>query len=89
MKTYRNFSNSFLNFKTTEQEEVNFVFPSNMIIIYLKGEEGPLHAWSGPEISRNLRFPDYMTTAQVGGKFVSLMHRPPLPPGNASVTHFC
>ena len=29
-----------------------------------------------------------MTTAQDGGKFVSLTHRPPLPPGNAPGTHF-
>jgi hypothetical protein len=29
-----------------------------------------------------LRFPDYLTTAQDGGKVVSLTHRPPLPPGN-------
>ena len=43
----------------------------------------------GPEGSRNLRFPDFMTTAQDGGKVVSLMHRPPLPPGNAPGTHFC
>ena len=42
----------------------------------------PLQAWSGPEGSRNLRFPDFMTTAQEVGKVVSLMHRPPLPPGN-------
>ena len=49
----------------------------------------PLQAWSGPEGSRKLRFPDFMTTAQDGGKIVSLMHRPPLPPGNASGTHFC
>jgi hypothetical protein len=48
-----------------------------------------LQAWSGPESSRKLRFPDYMTTAQDGGKVVSLMHRPPLPPGNAPGTHFC
>ena len=39
----------------------------------------PLQAWSGPEGSRKLRFPDFMTTAQDGGKVVSLMHRPPLP----------
>ena len=32
--------------------------------------------------SRKLRFPDFMTTAQGGGKVVSLTHRPPLPPGN-------
>ena len=40
----------------------------------------PLQAWSGPEGSRNLRFPDFMTKAQDGGKVVSLTHRPPLPP---------
>ena len=42
-----------------------------------------------PEGSRKLRFPDFMTTAQDGGKVVSLTHRPPLPPGNAPGTHFC
>jgi len=40
----------------------------------------PLKPWSGPEGSRKLRFPDSMTTAQDGGKVVSLTHRPPLPP---------
>ena len=49
----------------------------------------PLHAWSGPEGSRKLRFPDFMTTALDGGKVVSLTHRPPLPPVNAPGTHFC
>ena len=49
----------------------------------------PLQAWSGPEGSRKLRFPDFMTTAQDGGKVVSLTHRPPLPPGNFPGTHFC
>ena len=34
-------------------------------------------------------FPDYMPTAQDGGKFVSLTYRPPLPPRNARVTHSC
>jgi len=33
-----------------------------------KGKAVPLQAWSGPEGSRNLRFPDLMTTAQEGGK---------------------
>jgi len=41
-----------------------------------KGKAVPLRAWSGPEGSRKLRFPDFMTTAQVGGKVVSLTHRP-------------
>jgi hypothetical protein len=56
---------------------------------YVKGKSVPLQAWSGPEGSRKLRPPDYMTTAQDGGKVVSLMHQPPLPPGNAPGTHFC
>jgi len=54
-----------------------------------KGKAVPLQAWSGPEGSRKLRFPDYMPTAQDGGKFVSLTHQPPLAPGNTPGTHFC
>jgi len=54
-----------------------------------KGKAVPLQAWSGPEGSRMLRFPDFMTTAQDGGKVVSLTHRLPLPPGNTPGTHFC
>ena len=54
-----------------------------------KGTAVPLQAWSGPQVSRKLRFPHFMTTAQDGGKVVSLTHRPPLPPGNTPGTHFC
>jgi len=54
-----------------------------------KGKAILLQAWSGPEGSRKLRFPDYMTMAQDGGKVVSLTHWLPLPPGNAPGTHFC
>jgi len=39
-----------------------------------------IQARKGPEVSRKLRFPDFVTTAQDGGKVVSLTHRPPLPP---------
>ena len=39
---------------------------------YKKGKAVPLEAWSGPEASRKLRFPDFMTRAQDGGKVVSL-----------------
>ena len=49
----------------------------------------PLQAWSGPEGSRKLRFPDFMTTSQEGGKVVSVRHRPHLPQGNLPGTHFC
>ena len=54
-----------------------------------KGKAVPLQAWSGPEGSRKLRFPDFVTTAQDGDKVVNLTHRPPLPPGNTPGTHFC
>ena len=37
-------------------------------VIGLKGNAIPLQAWSGPEGSRILRFPNFMTTAQDGGK---------------------
>jgi hypothetical protein len=49
----------------------------------------PLQAWGGPEVSRKLRFPDFLTTAQDGGKVVSLTPRPHLPPGNTAGTNFC
>jgi len=55
------------------------------MLLDVEGKAVPLLAWSGPEGSRKLRFPDFMTTAQDGGKVVSLTHLPPLPPGNAPV----
>ena len=54
-----------------------------------EGKSVLLQAWTGPEGSMNLGFPDYITTTQDGGKFVNLTHRPPLPPGNTPGTHFC
>ena len=36
----------------------------------------PLQVRRSPEGSRKLRFPDYVTMAQDGGKVVSLTHRP-------------
>jgi hypothetical protein len=35
-----------------------------------RGKAVPLQAWGGPEGSRMLRFPDFLTTAQDGGKVV-------------------
>jgi len=64
-------------------------FDQKKIRILSEGNAVPLQAWSGPEGSRKLEFPDFMTTAQDGGKIVSLTHRPPLPPGNTPGTHFC
>ena len=54
----------------------------------VSGKAVPLQDWSGPEGSRKLRFPDFMTS-QDGCKVVSLTHRSPLPPGNTPVTHIC
>ena len=54
-----------------------------------KGKAVPLQDWTGPEGSRKLRFPDFMTTAQDGGKVVSITYRSPLPPGNTRGIHFC
>ena len=60
----------------TEKDHVLLELP--IIIQYItskgKGKSVPLQAWSGPEGPRKLRFPDFMTTAQEGGKVVSLTH---------------
>jgi len=63
-------------------------FSGTLCVITCKKQPVPLQAWSGPEGSRKLRFPDFMTTAQDGGMVVSLMTRPPLSPGNTPGTHF-
>jgi len=63
--------------------------PKRKNITQVKGKAVPLQAWSGPEGSGKLRFPDFVTTAQDGGRVVSFTHRPPLPPGNTPGTHFC
>jgi hypothetical protein len=63
------------------------------IMVYMLGikigKTVPLQGRSGPKCPRNLIFPDFTTTAQDGGKVVSLTHRPPLPPRNAPVIRFC
>jgi len=37
-----------------------------------KGKAVPLQAWTGPEASRKLRFPYFVTTAQDGGRSSAL-----------------
>jgi len=44
-----------------------------------KGKAIPLHAWSGPEGSRKLRLPDFVTTAQDGGRLSALHTGRPYP----------
>jgi len=68
-----------------EKENHNTYFAET----WVEGKAVPLQAWTGPESSRKLRFPDFVTTAQDGGKVVGLTHRPPLPPGNTPGTQFC
>ena len=38
-----------------------------LLTIY-KGKAVPLQAWTGPKGSRKIRFPDFVTTAQDGGR---------------------
>jgi hypothetical protein len=77
---------TFLILTRIERDIIKNVYWS---LCKVKSKAVPLQAWSGPEGSSKLRFPDFMTTAQDGGKVVSLTHRPPLPPGNTPGTHFC
>jgi len=70
---------------TSEFQKLNYINSS----LWGKDKAEPLQAWSGPEVSRKLRFPNSMTTTQDGGKVISLKHRPHLPPGNTPGTHFC
>ena len=84
------FSLAFLSsFFLLIRKMFHFPAPINSVVFIYKGKAVPLQAWSGPEGSRKLRFPDFMTMAQGGGKVVSLTHRPPLPPGNTPGIHFC
>jgi len=54
------------------------------LTVHLQTEAVPLQAWSGPEGTRKLKFPDFMTT-QDGGTVVSLTHRPPLPQSHSAM----
>ena len=51
---------------------VTFHTIQNPLTFTYNGKAIPLQAWSGPEGSRNLRFPDFMTTALEGGKLSAL-----------------
>jgi len=46
------------------------------LLTYLHGPDyvkaAPLQAWTGPEGSRKLRFPDFVTTAQGSGRLSAL-----------------
>ena len=40
--------------------------------VKVRGKAVPLKAWTGPEDSRKLRFPDFVKTAQGGGRLSAL-----------------
>jgi hypothetical protein len=80
---------TFRHKQYTEQHNETQYLEGNIHSNKNRGKAVPLQAWSGPEGSRKLRFPDFMTTAQDGGQVVSLTRRPPLPPGNTTGTRFC
>jgi len=40
--------------------------------LIIKVKSVPLQAWAGPGDSRKLRFPDFVTTAQDGGRLSAL-----------------
>jgi len=54
-----------------------------------KGKAVPLQAWTGPEGSRKLRFPDFVTTAEDGSRLSALRTGRFYPSENAPGTHFC
>jgi hypothetical protein len=45
---------------------------SVMYLVHTEGKAFPLQARRGPEVSRKLRFPDFMTTSQDGGRLSAL-----------------
>jgi hypothetical protein len=51
------------NFQRYEIQSVHIIYRGMRYYLQGKGKAVPLQAWSGPEGSRKLGFPDYMTTA--------------------------
>jgi hypothetical protein len=83
--TYINFGSGEIKQNTaSEFQKLNYFNSS----LWGKGKSVSLQAWSGPEGSKKLRFPDFMTTAQGSGKVDRLTHRPTLAPRNPPGTHF-
>jgi hypothetical protein len=70
---------------------INYPFVENLNLFYIypfvTGKAVPLQTWSGSEVPKKLKFPDFLTTAQDCGKGVSLTHRSHLPPRNTPGTH--
>ena len=47
-------------------------FKNSVYYVKGKGKSVPLQVWTGPEVSRKLMLPDFVTTAQDGGKLSAL-----------------
>ena len=47
-------------------------FSLTLYYIYFSSKAVPLQAWTGPDGSRKLRFPDFVTTTQDGGRLSAL-----------------
>jgi len=61
-----------LNCKGLHGPHNSGMFTSGLCISEGKVKAVPLQAWTGPKISRKLRFPDFVTTAQDGGRLSDL-----------------
>jgi len=70
---WENYCNFLLEWKTLERlrKNLKFSFPASWSRM-VKGKAVPLQAWTGPEGSRKLRLPDFVTTAQDGGRLSAL-----------------
>jgi len=53
----------------TDEKFHSFSLDQNLGFLFLQVKAVPLQAWTGPEGSRKLRLPDFVTTAQDGGRF--------------------
>ena len=53
-------------------ENVRGIFDPYHVFNFSKGKSVPLQAWTGPEDSRKLRLPDFVTMAQDGGRLSAL-----------------
>jgi len=62
---------------------------SKPMFLCKKRQSSPITSLELPRGFQEVKVPDFMKTAQDGGKIVILAHRPPLSPGNAPGTHFC
>ena len=76
-KAFRSFSLRIASNLFSSDCSPRVLLPIPTVTFYLtskgKGKSVPLQAWSGPEGSRKLRFPDFKTTAQDGGRLSAFL----------------